>query len=91
MIVGMYRLNNVSGLDTVKYDKTDFEARAANAIDIAIEKTSQDMADLTTPDQVSQLFLQGGNSRFDGKNRILCANETLYIEGRTAPCGCSCL
>lgn len=48
---------NVSGLDTVKYDKTNFEAKAANAIDIAVEKTSQETVGLTPPDQLIQLFL----------------------------------
>ena len=48
---------NVAGLDTVKYDKSNFESKASEAIAIAIEKTRQDLADLTTPDQVIQLFL----------------------------------
>ena len=48
---------NVAGLDTVKYDKSNFESKASGAIDVAIEKTRQDHADLTTPDQVIQLFL----------------------------------
>lgn len=66
---------NVSGLDTVKYDKTNFEALAAKAIDIAIKKTSQDTADLTTPDQVIQLFLLSKKSLFspidnDGEKNI---------------------
>ena len=66
---------NVSGLDTVKYNKTNFEARATNAIDIAIKKTSQDTADLTTPDQVIQLFLLSKKALFspvdnDGEKNI---------------------
>ena len=48
---------NVAGLDTVKYDKNSFESKASTAIDIAVKKTSQDQPDLTTPDQVIQLFL----------------------------------
>jgi len=48
---------NVAGLDTVKYDNTSFESKASTAIDVAIEKTRQDQASLTTPDQLIGLFL----------------------------------
>lgn len=48
---------NVAGLDTVKYDNTSFESQASGAIDIAIEKTRQDQASLTPPDQLIGLFL----------------------------------
>lgn len=33
---------NVAGLDTVKYVDDEFEKKAATAIDVAVEKTSQD-------------------------------------------------
>ncbi len=48
---------NVAGLDTIKYDKNNFESKASTAIDVAIKKTSQNQADLTNPDQVIQLFI----------------------------------
>lgn len=48
---------NVAGLDTVKYDNTSFESKAVVAIDVAIEKTRQDHASLTSPDQHIGLFL----------------------------------
>ncbi len=48
---------NVAGLDTVKYDKNNFESKASTAIDVAIKKTSQNQADLTNPDQIIQLFI----------------------------------
>jgi hypothetical protein len=48
---------NVAGLDTVKYDNTSFESKASVAIDLAIEKTRQDHAPLTTPDEMIELFL----------------------------------
>jgi len=48
---------NVAGLDTVKYDNTSFDSKAAAAIDVAIERTRQDHVSLTSPDQHIALFL----------------------------------
>ncbi|HUV77920.1 MAG TPA: TIR domain-containing protein, partial [Desulfobacterales bacterium] len=48
---------NVAGLDTVKYSDQDFERKASSAIDIAIEKTTQDFASSPTPDQIIEIFL----------------------------------
>jgi hypothetical protein len=48
---------NVAGLGTVKYDNTSFESKASTEIDVAIEKTRQDQAASTTPDQLIGLFL----------------------------------
>ena len=48
---------NVAGLDTVKYNETNFETKASGALDIAIEKTKQDQTTMTTPDQLIELFL----------------------------------
>lgn len=48
---------NVAALDTVKYDDNNFENKASKAIDIAIEKSNQDLAPSSHPDQLIELFL----------------------------------
>ena len=48
---------NVSGLDTVKYDPTDFERLATHALDQAIEATRQEMFQPVMPDQILEVFL----------------------------------
>ena len=48
---------NVAALDTVKYDDQNFEHKASKAIDIAIEKTNQDLTPPSYPDQLIELFL----------------------------------
>lgn len=48
---------NVAGLDTVKYTNEDFEPKAAKAIDIAIEATTQDEVAIINPDQILESFL----------------------------------
>ena len=48
---------NVAGLDTIKYTHKDFESRAAEAIDQAIEATRQDMVPEPTVDQILETFL----------------------------------
>jgi len=48
---------NVAALDTVKYSDENFERKAASAIDLAIEKTTQDTASSPVPDQIINIFL----------------------------------
>jgi hypothetical protein len=48
---------NVAGLDTVKYTNEDFEVKAANALDLAIRKTTQESVPAMTPDQILEAFL----------------------------------
>jgi len=48
---------NVAGLDTVKYTNEDFERKAANAIDIAINSTTQEFTPSLSPDQILEAFL----------------------------------
>lgn len=48
---------NVSGLDTVKYNSSDFRSKAAAAIDQAITHTTQEDVQTRDPDQVLNLFL----------------------------------
>lgn len=48
---------NVAGLDTIKYNDTDFRRLAANAIDQAISETQQDASTHFSPDQVLEVFL----------------------------------
>jgi hypothetical protein len=55
---------NVAGLDTVKYSDQDFERKASSAIEIAIEKTTQDSASSPPPDQVIGIFLLSKKSVF---------------------------
>ena len=48
---------NVAGLDTIKYTATDFERKAADAIDSAIATTTQDTVPAMSPDQILEAFL----------------------------------
>lgn len=49
---------NVAALDTVKYNSQNFEHKASEAIDVAIDKTNQDLsASYRSPDQLIELFL----------------------------------
>jgi len=48
---------NVAGLDTIKYDFQNFEQKAKSAIEVAVDKTTQDTAPSPKPDQVVEIFL----------------------------------
>ncbi len=48
---------NVAGLDTVKYNSQNFEQKATSAIQLAFEKTTQDLVSSPGPDQVLHMFL----------------------------------
>lgn len=48
---------NVAGLDTVKYADEEFPRKAAEAIDIAVAKTSQNASSSPSIDQVVGIFL----------------------------------
>lgn len=48
---------NVAGLDTIKYSNETFARQAAEAIDVAIAATGQEVAPVLTPDQIVESFL----------------------------------
>ena len=48
---------NVSGLDTIKYTDQDFERKASEAIDQAVEATRQESTNPVGPDQILEAFL----------------------------------
>lgn len=48
---------NVAGLDTIKYEDTNFEQKASDVVTQAIEATQQDYVQPISPDQVLEVFL----------------------------------
>jgi hypothetical protein len=55
---------NVAGLDTIKYNNTDFERKATQAIDQAIKATEQEGSSINMSNQFIELFLLGRNVLF---------------------------
>ncbi|MDP8237619.1 MAG: nucleotide-binding protein [Candidatus Hatepunaea meridiana] len=67
---------NVSGLDTIKYDQSNFKEKAGEAIEQAIEQTKPKIGESISADRIIDAFIMMNDALFCPIDEI--GNKTIY-------------